>query len=259
MEEIILDKSYLDGATSQEINRLCKEYRVLMPDVLFYELTTTTETSRHRCFNKFPATSNPVELIPNVGTLLRYELNNLKPCTPLYDRREKIVFNFHSGLASGKFAFTMAQRQAVKEQEAYIVQETQEFLELAMMISTFFPDIRGASHGAFPEKIQGAKDQVSSDKSTVRRIYAGLLKENNIATPVHPDLLEPDWAYFSWMQVRCLYSLDLIFRYNGRIPATGKTRFWNSIEHDMLDCEYVILASLCGGLACSEKRMVDFF
>ena len=91
MEEIILDKSYLDGATSQEINRLCKEYRVLMPDVLLYELTTTTETSRQRCFNKIPTTRKPVEIIPNVGTLLRYELNNLKPCTPLYGRREKII------------------------------------------------------------------------------------------------------------------------------------------------------------------------
>lgn len=259
MEEIILDKSYLDGATPKEIHRLCKEYRVLMSDVLFYELTTTTEESRQKCFNKFPDTSNPVELVPNVGTLLRYELNNLKSCTPLHERREKIDFTFHSGLSCAKFEFTKAQRQAAKEQEAYVVQQTQEFFELAMMISTFFPDIGGASHAAFPEKIQKAKDQVTCDESAVRRIYARLLEKNNIVNSVHPDLLETNWAYFRWMQVRCLYSLDLVFRYNGHIPANVKIRFWEKIEHDMLDCEYVILASLCGTLACNENRMIAFF
>ena len=94
MAHIVLDKSFLDGANPQQIKSLCDDHTVLMPDVLFYELITTDEASRKPCFNKFPDTNNPVELIPNIGTLLRYELSTRKPCSPLYDRRENIVLIF---------------------------------------------------------------------------------------------------------------------------------------------------------------------
>jgi hypothetical protein len=119
MKEIILDKSYLDAATPEQIQVLCSEHRVLMPDVLFYELTTTEDTSMRNCFNKFPDATNPVELIPNVGTLLRYELTTRKSCIPLYDRREKIVFNFNGRLRTGTFEFTKAQLEDRKHQERW--------------------------------------------------------------------------------------------------------------------------------------------
>ena len=259
MAEIILDKSYLDAATPRQIQSLCCEHKILMPDVLFYELTTTEKTSRQRCFNKFPDTTNPVELIPNVGTLLSYELRTYRPCIPLYDRREKIVFNFHKGLSTGLVEFTEAQLEARKNQETIIEQETKDFFELAMMVAAFFPEISGVSYAALPRMIQAAKDQVASDTSTVQRIYTRLLEEYRIANPIHPDILDTNWAHFRWVQVRCLYSLDLIFRYDGRMPSSRTAKFWTTIEHDMLDSEYLTLASLCGALACNENRIIKFF
>lgn len=259
MAEIILDKSYLDGASPQEIKSLCRNHRVFMPDVLFYELITSRKTSMQRCFNKFPDTINPVELIPNVGTLLRYEIDNQRPCTPLYDRREKSFFSFNRGLSTGAYEFGALEMNARKEQEDVVERKTKDFFELAMMVPVFFQELCHAPKAGLPNKIQALKERVASDKSTVRRFYATLLEKNNIANPIHPDTLDTNWAYFRWVQVRCLYSLDLMFRYNGCMPADPKANFWENIEHDMLDSEYVILASLSGGFACNEKRMIAFF
>lgn len=259
MAEIILDKSFLDAATPQQIHTLCGEHRVLMPDVLFYELTTTEETSRQRCFNKFPDTTNPIELIPNVGTLLRYELNTHRTCTPLYDRREKIIFNFHSGLRTGTFEFTKAQLKARKNHEKIVEQDTKDFFGLAMMVAAFFPHISGIPYAKLPHAIQEAKALVASNIDTVRQIYAKLLEDSRISNLVRVDTLDPNWAYFRWVQVRCLYSLDLILRYDGRLPSNPTAKFWKNIEHDMLDSEYLMLASLAGALACNENRVIEYF
>lgn len=259
MKEIILDKSYLDTATPGQVEALCGNHRVLMPDVLFYELSTTNEESKRNCFNKFPDITNPVELIPNVGTLLRYELSTRKPCTPLYDRRIQIVFNFNRGLQSGVFEFTEAQLAARKKQEAIVEQDTKNFFEHAMMVAAFFPQIDGIPYSVLPSEIQEAKAQVATDILTVRRIYERLLEGSRIPNPLLPDTLNPNWAYFRWVQVRCLYYLDLIFRHNGRLPSKLGAKFWTRMEHEMLDSEYVILASLSGGFACDEDRMIEFF
>jgi hypothetical protein len=259
VKHIILDKSYLDAATPEQIHALCTEHRVLMPDVLFYELTTTEETSMKNCFNKFPDTTNPVELIPNVGTLLSYELTMRTPCTPLYDRRLREVFTFNSRLRTGMFEFTETQLETKRDRAAIVEKDTKEFFDLAMMIAAFFPEISGIPYPALPSKIEAAKTQVATDIFTVRRIYEKWLKGGRIPNPVLPDTLNPNWAYFRWVQVRCLYSLDLIFRYDGHLPQDPSAKFWRRIEHDMLDSEYVILASLSGALACNENRMREFF
>jgi hypothetical protein len=259
MNEIILDKSYLDTATPEQVHALCSENIVLMPEVLFYELTTTDETSMRSCFNKFPDTTNPVELIPNIGTLLRYELITREPCIPLYNRREKIVFNFNSRLRTGAFEFTEAQVESRQNREAIVKKEAEDFFELAMMVAAFFPQINGIPYADLPAKIQAAKTQVATDIPTVRTIYAQLSEAGEGLNPFFPETLNPNWAFFRWVQVRCLYSLDLIFRYAGSLPSSPTPRFWTSIEHDMLDSQYVILASLSGALACNENRMIQFF
>jgi len=259
MKEIVLDKSYLDAATPEQILALHGKHRLLMPDVLFYELITTNEASMRNCFNKFPETSNPVSLIPNVGTLLRYELTTRKPCTPLYDQRERAAFCFNSELRTGAFEFTEAQSEERTNQEAIIKQKAEEFFKLAMMVATFFPQINGIPYADLPAQISGAKKTVAIDITAVRAIYAKLAEAEEGLNSVSSDTLNPNWALFRWIQVRCLYSLDLIFRYYGCLPSNPTTRFWTKIEHDMLDSEYVILASLSGAFACNENRMIEFF
>ena len=259
MADIVLDKSYLDAATPSQIHSLCANHRVLMPEVLFYELTTTRKTSRERCFNKIPDTNNPVEIIPFVGSLLKYELNTHTACTPLYDRKEDIVFAFNRKLRTGEYQFSETDLDARNKRKREVEQRTKEFFEHAMMVAAFFPEINGIQYADLPQAIHNAKAKITKDISFIQQLYGSLLEPGIINNPVNPDTIDPDWAYFRWIQVRCLYSLDLIFRYNGHLPKNPTEKFWAKIEHDLLDSEYLITASLSGALACNEKRMLQLF
>lgn len=259
MAEIILDKSYLDAASPAQIKSLCADHKVLMPDVLFYELTTTDEASKSRCFNKFPAKANPVELIPNVGTLLRYELSKHRAGTPLYDRREKVVFDFHNLLRTGTFQFTPEQVKARQNQEELVEHDTPNFFDLAMMVHVFFPYLNGMPYSQFPKAVQEAKLQMSSNTDKVCEIYARLLEHDAPPNAVKASALDSTWTYYRCIQVHVIYSLDLLLRYQGQIPPNTSGKFWRTIEHEMLDAEYVILASLAGAPACNEKRVIERF
>ncbi len=259
MAHVVIDKSYLDAARPNQVKSLCDKHTVLMPDVLFYELITTRKLSRKHCFNKFPDTNNPVELIPNVGSLLRFELNTHRPCTPLYDHREKIVFNFHKGLRADTFQFTDEQLESKQNQEGLISQHSKTFFKLAMMVHVFFPHLNGISYSDFPEAVQEAKQQVATNVEKVREIYASLLDHDAPSNAVNAGALDPDWACFRWIQVRVIYSLNLLLRYQGQLPANTSEKFWLRIEHDMLDTEYVILGSLAGALASKDKKVIENF
>jgi hypothetical protein len=41
--DLVLDKSYLQGASPAEIHALCRSWRVIMPGALFFEYLTTTD------------------------------------------------------------------------------------------------------------------------------------------------------------------------------------------------------------------------
>lgn len=259
MAQVILDKSYLQGAKTEQIRSLCKEHTVLMPWVLFYEILTTTEASRRNCFNKFPDVNNPVELIGSVGNLLQYELDNHQPCTPLYDRREKKVYKFHNGLRTGTFQFPNKEISTkINNHQESVKRNTRSFFELAMMVYEFFPHLSGMPYSHFPKAVQQAKQVVASNGDKVRDIYDKLLL---YAPPnaISAASLDPNWAYFRWIQVRVIYSLDLLLIYQGRLPPVISNGFWQRIEHEMLDAEYVILASLAGALACNETKIIETY
>ena len=62
--EIVIDKSYLQGASRERVRRLCEENTVLLTETLFYELLTTAVSVRAACFAKLLAKDNAVVLIP---------------------------------------------------------------------------------------------------------------------------------------------------------------------------------------------------
>ncbi|MFZ5995536.1 MAG: hypothetical protein ACOYU4_11185 [Thermodesulfobacteriota bacterium] len=259
MSEIILDKSYLDAARPSLINSLCNDYSLLMPDVLFYELMTTADTSMRNCFNKFPARTNPVELIPNVGTLLAYELSIHKACTPLYERRNRVVFEFNSRLGAGTFEWTSDQIKAREERKMLVAKDTQDFFELAMMVHEFFPHLNGIPFSKFPQAVESAKREAASSEDKVRQIYGQLLGHRAPSNAIEASAINSGWAYFRWLQIRLIYSLDLLLKYQGKLPHETSPKFWRKIEHDMLDAEYVILGALAGGLACNETKVIEIF
>ena len=74
---------------------------------------------------------------------------------------------------------------------------------------------------------------------------------------VKADVIDPNWAHFRWVQVRVIYSLDLLLKYQGQLPINVSKSFWRKIEHEMLDTEYVILGALAGALASKDERILE--
>lgn len=71
---VVLDKNYLQSASSAEIRALCAR-GASMPDVLFFELMSNEE-NRDKCFRKLPEGENPFVLLPGVGDLMRMEVRH---------------------------------------------------------------------------------------------------------------------------------------------------------------------------------------
>lgn len=83
---LVLDKDYLQGSKPAAIEQLCRDYCVLMPEALFFELLTCSAAVR-ASFAKFPAQDNPVALMPRVSELVRFEWKKRRPARPLYAHR----------------------------------------------------------------------------------------------------------------------------------------------------------------------------
>ena len=76
---LILDKNVLQGLSPAAYLGLAEQYRLLMPDVLFFECLKAEPLERAHCFRALPEGDRPVELIHHFGQHLRYELQYGQP------------------------------------------------------------------------------------------------------------------------------------------------------------------------------------
>lgn len=244
---VVLDKSYLDGTSTEQVERLCLDHTVLMPDVLFYELLTTDDEKRIRCFRKIPDKENPFELLPNIDELLRYEQQNNKPCTPIYDRCLPIRYtlNFKLGFDT----------KIINTQKKQIEEDTNAFIESCLHVREFFPEWNGIEYKCLPRAIEEARSRVASNINFIRDVYG------KIRSQAAPSANEIDqrWAHFRWTQCKLLSALRIFKKYQGKLPNNSGENFWVSAEHSMLDVYYVIFGALCGAIASGDAAVIDDF
>lgn len=258
--DIILDKSFLDGCSISMMRDLCEKHRLMMPDTLFYELITTKNESRQRCFSKIPAGDNPLVLIPNIGTLLRYENDNRKPSVPVYQHRIKFDYSFNSKLAAGEFEFSQDLQEERHRSILEIKGEANAFMERASTMRDMFSSLRDCEKKNIETVVSSLKNEVARNPWLVKEVYAGTIGDANLPIDVKPENIGKNWAIYRWIQVQLIYALDLYKKYQGEIPPpnSGKS-FMLNIEHDMLDSQYVMLATLVGGLACRDTKIIEVF
>jgi hypothetical protein len=65
----------------------------------------------------------------------------------------------------------------------------------------------------------------------------------------------PDWALFRWLQVQLLFAIDVYCRYGGKLPDVLTPKWYEKMEHDVLDAQYLILGVLEGSFATREKKL----
>jgi hypothetical protein len=89
---VVLDKSFLQAASSSAIQKLAGSYRLVISWALFYELLTCDMRGRRGCFSKLPKTENPVELVENIGKLMKLEINTHQPAGKPSSHKEDIRY-----------------------------------------------------------------------------------------------------------------------------------------------------------------------
>jgi hypothetical protein len=256
---IVIDKSFLDGAPTDEVTRLCKEDVVLFSESLFFELMTTSEKSQKRCFSKFPEGPNPVKLIPNVGTLLRYEIENQAQCRPLVQHALVENFQFNEKLRQGTYVAEGEVLHSLTEWKDQVKTDTEDFLVRCSIVYQFFPELNGIDYKYFPSTIESARSRIAEDQELVREIYKSFLDENAPPDAPAPELINPDWAFFRWIQCQLLSALRMFGKYQGKIELPAPEGIFTRAEHTMHDIYYTILATLSGSLASGDQEIIDDF
>ena len=255
---LVLDKSFLQGSSKEGIHQLCLNYSLIMPEVLFLEILTKEEDIS-KCFKKFPPIENPVHLVRNVGWLIRYEVINNQPCTPLekvFLRTGPYVFN--PDLTKGQFNFTETQRRGLEEWEGYTLGATQSFVEKSVTIDYWFPDLREYVPGGPSQIVEDAMLKVARNKDLIITIYSqlrdGVYKKQNVLWP-EPSEIDQNWILFRYLQVHLLAAIEYVRRYGNKVRHTVSKRLIN----DRLDIDYIIVGCLADGLATADKTMGRFY
>jgi hypothetical protein len=200
---------------------------------------------------------------------MQYEIANRAPCTPLIDRQPYARFEFHSGLAAGTYDFGNKEMVQVVQD---ITRETAErvacFREASSVLESWFPELKGFPPNGSRSLIDAAMNSIASDRDRVREIYRrilggmqALLDEGFLPppmpkfSPLSPAEIDENWIWFRTLQAQLLAALEFL-RKNGA-GALGQQS--QSVEHDLLDAEYVALGALSGALASRDKTLQRFF
>lgn len=258
---LLLDKNYLQGSPASLIRELATTHTLLMPDVLFYELISSSEPGRSRCFAKFPPGENPVVLLKHLGALLKKEMDTHKACGLPSKNVEDIRFQFHSGMSKLNYELPDEAALELKNQTATLELEVAQYLRRAASIKILFSELAKAT-GVKRDTLREDVEAAIADFSLMRTFYASMASHPQPAsfTPPSVELVSPKWACVRLMQVHLLFGIELLYRFGTlNFPPAPTGRAYERFEHDVLDANYLIMGVLEGSLATHEKKLRRWF
>lgn len=256
---LVLDKSYLDGAPTAAIRTLCATQTVLCSETLFYELITTNLRSQVRCFSKFPEEAGSFALLPNVGTLLRFEMEQKAPCGPIENHILSGTYNFNEKLRQGTYQPSPEVQKTIDEWKIQVHGDAKSFLERCQSVHQFFPELIGIEFRDFPAAVAAAKARVSTSADEVRRVFSSFERESLPPGAPLAEELDETWAWYRWVQCQVFAALRMFERYQCHVPAEPTTKVIERAEHSMHDLEYVLIGALAGGLASNDDEVIEDF
>ena len=250
---IILDKSFLQGSKASRIHELATTHRLVVSDALFYELLTSSEPGRSRCFAKFPPVENPVDLVSHIGTLMRLEINAHAPCGRPSEHREQLVFNFNPRLVNADYLLPEKARANVEKQTAELRSEVKAFVEQVGTIRSFLPNLLTGTD-AYQRAANADAERALVEPRALIPFYSQLEPPSGEKVWPTPELVSEEWAIYRWLQVKLLFALDVYVRYRGVVPQVLSRGTYEKMEHDVLDAQIFALGCLEGAIATREKK-----
>lgn len=258
MQKIVLDKSFLDGANGHQVREVIAQHQALIIEPLFYELMTTELPVRQRrAFDKLPREAGAFTLIPNMGTLLRFEYEHQQAVDTLDACAVEGKHIFNEGLRDGTYVPNEQVRSDIQQWETEVGVATDTFVRTCETVYHFFPALNGIELRDFPASIAAARRTVACDPQRVLAIYDEIRGWDAPESKLPSALLNEQWATFRFLQCHLLAALRIFGRYLGQLPQTAKFRL--NAEHSMHDLEYVLSGSLVGAIATNDREVEEDF
>lgn len=258
MKSVVLDKSYLEGASRTEILALRERRGLLMCSALFYELLDTSPKQRRRCFGKLLPIVNPVILVEHVSDLLRRELRDQRPSKKPSECAIDITFRFSPTLLSANYELPAEARKAMQEEVESLDNERRHLIDLSETASSLFSGLLKGNDAQRAWARENALMTIA-DIEWVTGFYAQLGSPDPNAPFPAPSIVGPEWAHLRWLQVQLFFTLDLYVRYQGRLRDMLTEHVCLKIEHDLHDAQALALGVLEGGFATREKKLAKWF
>lgn len=255
---VVLDKSFLQGMSREEVHALARSHRLVMPGALFYELLTTTPAARRMCFSKLPQIDNPVILVEHIGILMAHEIHNRRPVGQPSGHRLPYRFRFNRRLLSEDYELPQDGLESLRSQTHQVDRDVQQLIELSEQTDSLFPGLLSGS-AEHQSRAHRRAEALVGKLDEVRRFYARL-ESPDPALPYPPITAKlGKWAHLRWLQVLMLFAMDLHVRYRGRLRDHLSPKVLVRLEHDVHDAQVLALASLEGGLATNEGKLLRWW
>lgn len=253
---IVVDKCFLEGTSTAQIRELAVSHRLLVSDSLFYEMLTTDELSRKKCFGKFPPDANPVDLVSHIGTLMRFEIDEHAPAGKPSMRRENrdFDFQFNSNLVLDGYELPIEAKEAIEVHTAKLRSDVASYLERVALVPTFFPNVLLGNTNECKTAVEEAENAIVKPGALLP--FYGSLEFPPGENPLPPsEIVDEHWALYRYLQVQMLFALDVFVRYQGKTPDTSNPNIYERMEHDVLDAEILMLGCLEGAFATYECKL----
>ena len=254
---VVVDKSYLQGASRSHMHELAGSYRLLMSEALLYELLSKPKDYK-ACFSKLPSVDNPVDIVLHVGGYLSKEIDSRRPAPRPSDRPRQFRFQFNPRLLDDDYELPEEAANEIERQRNELLADVQTLKERALCAPDYFPDVFAGSDLQRWRARAEAESLIAQPESLLD-VYAQLRAPKGIKRFPPRKLLSKDWALYRWLQIEFLLALDLYSRFGSTLGKVLSATTEERIEHDVLDAQYMFIGVLEGALATQDKKLQRWF
>lgn len=255
---VVIDKSFLQGASQIQMHEVGKSHRLLMSEALLYELLSNPLDYR-ACFCKFPVVDNPVILVPHVGGYLKKEIEGRRPAPKPSNHTSPVKFRFNPQLLEGDYALPKEAAAEIQRQQTELLADVKTLKDRALLTPEFFPDVFAKGSDGTRKGAKVRAEALIAAPGSLLDFYAQLRAPKGMKRFPPKKMLTADWAIYRWLQVQFLFSLDLYLRYGATLAEAMSPATEAKIEHDVLDAQYLFIGVLEGAFATEERKLQRWF
>ena len=255
---VILDKNVLQGLSPMKYQALNEQFRLVMPDVLFFECLKGDPIERARCFSALPACDNPIALAHHLGHHLQHEIRIGQPLGRPSENLIPWEYRFSPRLRdSGPLPPYVA--ETVESERRNHLTRVPGYVERIQRMHRRLNEImreQGIARAEAAEAIHAGLLDLPTVRDFLRD--ARDLEGNEFLPPV--ETLGANSAIVVHFQVTHALAIQRALDHGGEYEKDENVaRLVPSLARELFDADYLMLGVLESGLATQEKRLRRIF